>query len=62
MESFFFRDSVIFILVLFVFFFQAAVERHLIYLDDEYEFVVRLRGGLKPTGAGLTARQTQMDS
>lgn len=62
MESFFFRDRVIFILILFIFFFQAAVERHLIYLDDEYEFVVRLQGGLKPRGTGLTARQTQTDS
>lgn len=50
------------ILILFVFFFHTAVERHLIYLDDEYESVVELHGGLKPSGAGLTARLTQTDS
>ena len=62
MESFFFKDKVIFILILFVFFFQTAVERHLIYLDDEYEFAVELHRGLTPSGAGLTARLTQTDS
>ncbi len=61
-ESFFFRDRVIFILILFIFFFQTAVESHLIHLDDEYEFVVLLHGGLKPSGAGMTARLTQTDS
>lgn len=61
-ESFFFRDRLIFILIPFIFFFQTAVERHLMYLYDEYEYEVELRGGLKPSGAGLTARLTQTDS
>lgn len=39
-ESFFFCGAVIFILILFIFFFQSTVESHLIYLNDEYEFVV----------------------
>lgn len=32
------------------------------YHTDEYEFVVELHGGLKPSGAGLTARLKQTDS
>lgn len=55
-------ETVIFILILFIFFFQTAVERQLTYLDDEYEFVVALHGGLKQSGAGLTARLIQRDS
>lgn len=53
---------VIFILILFIFFSPTAAERHLIYLDDEYELVAELHGGLKPSGAGLTARLTEIDS
>lgn len=62
MESFFFRGRVIFTLLLFIFFFQAAVERHPIYLEDDSKLVARPHGGLKPRAAGLTARQTQTDS
>ena len=45
MESFLFERKSFFVLILFIFFFQTVVQRRLIYLNDEYEFVVELHAG-----------------
>lgn len=51
--KFLLRD--LFLFILFIFFFQTTVEKNLIYLHDEYEFVTEPHD-LKPSGMRLTAR------